>query len=134
MSDQPSGSKCVLLVEDNEDNAAIYKAVLEFSGYEVVHARDGLEAVHFARKCVPSLILMDISLPKVDGWEATAAIKQNPKLQHIPVLALTAHAFEADRVRARQMGFTGYMVKPVEPRRVLLEVRLLIGEPPLSAA
>ena len=134
MSDQPSGPKCVLLVEDNEDNAAIYKAVLEFSGYEVVHARDGLEAVHFARKCVPSLILMDISLPKVDGWEATAAIKQNPRLQHIPVIALTAHAFEADRVRARQMGFTGYMVKPVEPRRVLLEVRLLIGEPPLSAA
>jgi two-component system, cell cycle response regulator DivK len=134
MSDQLSGSKCVLLVEDNEDNAAIYKAVLEFSGYEVVHARDGLEAVHFARKCVPSLILMDISLPKVDGWEATAAIKQNPKLQHIPILALTAHAFESDRVRARQMGFTGYMVKPVEPRRVLLEVRLLIGEPPLSAA
>jgi two-component system cell cycle response regulator DivK len=134
MTDQLSGSKCVLIVEDNEDNAAIYKAVLEFSGYEVIHARDGLEAVHFARKCVPQLILMDISLPKVDGWEATAAIKQNPRLQHIPVVALTAHAFETDRARASQMGFSGYMVKPVEPRRVLNEVRTLIGEPSVSAA
>jgi two-component system cell cycle response regulator DivK len=134
MPDQIAGSKCVLLVEDNEDNAAIYKAVLEFSGYEVVHARDGLEAVRFAKQHIPELILMDISLPKVDGWEATAAIKQNPALQHIPVIALTAHAFETDRARARQMGFTAYMIKPVEPRRVLLEVRGLIGESPMSAA
>jgi two-component system, cell cycle response regulator DivK len=134
MPERNSGSKCVLLVEDNEDNAAVYKAVLEFSGYEVVHARDGLEAVSMAKRCVPGLILMDISLPKVDGWEAAAAIKQNPALQHIPVVALTAHAFETDRARAQQMGFTGYMVKPVEPRRVLSEVRALIGEPPMTAA
>lgn len=133
MSDQRTGSKCVLLVEDNEDNAAVYKAVLEFSGYEVVHARDGLEAMHLAVKCVPELILMDISLPKVDGWEAAAAIKQNPALSHIPIIALTAHAFDTDRQRAQQMGFTAYMVKPVEPRRVLSEVRMLIGEP-LTAA
>ena len=127
-------SKCVLLVEDNADNAAVYKAVLEFSGYEVVHACDGLEAVTLAKKCVPGLILMDISLPKVDGWEATAAIKQNPALQHIPVVALTAHAFETDRRRASEMGFRAYLVKPVEPRRVLAEVQALIGSPSLTAA
>jgi two-component system cell cycle response regulator DivK len=133
MADPQTHSKCILIVEDNEDNAAVYKAVLEFSGYQVVHARDGLEALHFAVQCKPALILMDISLPKIDGWEATAAIKQNPALQHIPIIALTAHAFDTDRQRAQQMGFQAYMVKPVEPRRVLSEVRLLIGEP-LTAA
>ena len=133
MLDQPC-SKCVMLVEDNDDNAVVYKTVLEFAGYNVVHARDGLEALHYAQQRVPQLILMDISLPKIDGWECTAAIKQNPALRHIPIIAVTAHAFETDRERARDMGFTGYLVKPVEPRRVLREVQSVIGEAALPAA
>ena len=127
-------AKCVMLVEDNDDNAVVYKTVLEYAGYDVVHARDGLEALHYAAQHHPHLILMDISLPKIDGWEATAALKRNPGLQNIPVIAVTAHAFETDRQKAREMGFNGYLVKPVEPRRVLTEVRALIGEAVISAA
>ena len=134
MLDSQACSKSVLLVEDNDDNALIYKTVLEYAGYSVLHARDGLEALHCAQQRVPQLILMDISLPKIDGWECTAAIKQNPALRHIPIIAVTAHAFETDRKRARDMGFTGYLVKPVEPRRVLSEVQAVIGAAPLSAA
>ncbi|HEY0673110.1 MAG TPA: response regulator [Longimicrobiales bacterium] len=126
--------KHVLLVEDNDDNAFVYLAVLEFSGYVVTRARDGFEAVDLARKVAPDLIVMDIALPKLDGWEATAAIKQNPQLQAIPVIAVTAHAFDADMQRGLALGFQAYLPKPVEPRRVLAEVERLIGPAAITAA
>lgn len=126
--------KHVLLVEDNDDNAFVYLALLEFSGYLVTRARDGFEAVDLARKVSPDLIVMDIALPKLDGWEATAAIRQNPQLQAVPVIAVTAHAFDADMQRGLALGFQAYLPKPVEPRRVLAEVERLIGPAAISAA
>jgi two-component system, cell cycle response regulator DivK len=115
--------KTILLVEDNEDNRIIYSTVLRHVGYQVVEAADGLQAVALARSAHPDLILMDISIPHLDGWEATRILRKDPATQHTPIIALTAHALPDDRQRAVQLGFTGYLAKPVEPRTVLAEVR-----------
>jgi CheY-like chemotaxis protein len=123
----PSG-RTLLLVEDNEDNRIIYSTVLRHVGYEVVEACDGLQAVELARSLVPDLILMDISLPELSGWEATRILRQDPTTSTIPIIALTAHALADDRVRATEVGFTAYLAKPIEPRAVLAEVRRWLGE------
>jgi CheY-like chemotaxis protein len=118
----------LLLVEDNEDNRIIYSTVLKHLGYQVVEAKDGLEAIELARSVQPDLILMDISIPKIDGWEATRILRQDPATSAIPIIALTAHALADDRARAAEVGFTSYLAKPVEPRVVVAEVRRLIGD------
>jgi CheY-like chemotaxis protein len=117
----------LLLVEDNEDNRVIYSTVLRHLGYTVVEARDGLQAIALARSELPDLILMDISLPEVDGWEATRILRADPTTRGIPIVALTAHALADDRERATAVGFTSYLAKPVEPRAVVAEVRRWIG-------
>ena len=117
----------VLLVEDNEDNRIIYTTVLRHVGYDVIEALDGVEAIALARSAKPDLILMDISLPHIDGWEATRVLRQDPDTSSIPIIALTAHALQDDRERAVQMGFTSYLAKPVEPRAVVAEVKRWIG-------
>ena len=117
----------VLLVEDNEDNRIIYSTVLRHVGYDVVEAEDGVQAVALARSALPDLILMDISIPGMDGWEATRILRRDPATKAIPIIALTAHALPDDRERAAQMGFSSYLAKPVEPRTVLAEVRRWIG-------
>lgn len=117
----------VLLVEDNEDNRIIYSTVLRHLGYEVVEALDGTRAIELARSVKPDIILMDISIPEIDGWEATRILKQDPVTKEIPIIALTAHALADDRERATAMGFTSYLAKPVEPRAVVAEVRRWIG-------
>lgn len=116
----------ILLVEDNEDNVTVYRAILEHSGFRVLEARDGREGIRAARDELPDLVLMDISIPFVDGWEATRVLKADPATARIPVVALTAHAFDADRVRALEAGCDGYLVKPIEPRQVVAEVRRLL--------
>jgi CheY-like chemotaxis protein len=121
--------KIVLLVEDNEDNLTVYRAILEHVGYRVLEARDGEQGVERARSGLPDMILMDVSIPKIDGWEATRRIKGDEATREIPVVALTAHALEEDRERAWVVGCNGYLAKPVEPQRVLEEVRRLIGAP-----
>lgn len=113
----------ILLVEDNEDNRTIYRLLLEHHGYRVVEATDGEEGVRRAREERPALVLMDISIPIIDGWEATRILKADPATASIPVIALTAHALPADRARAAEVGCDGYLAKPVEPRRVVEEVR-----------
>jgi CheY-like chemotaxis protein len=117
----------LLLVEDNEDNRIIYSTVLRHLGYTVLEALDGLQAIALARSELPDLILMDISIPEVDGWEATRILRQDPATKHIPIIALTAHALADDRERATMVGFTAYLAKPVEPRAVVAEVRRWIG-------
>ncbi|MDB4890322.1 MAG: response regulator receiver [Gemmatimonadetes bacterium] len=117
----------ILLVEDNEDNRIIYSTVLRHVGYDVVEAEDGVQAVALARSALPDLILMDISIPGMDGWEATRILRKDPTTMAIPIIALTAHALTDDRERALQMGFTAYLAKPVEPRTVVAEVRRWIG-------
>jgi CheY-like chemotaxis protein len=121
--------KTVLLVEDNEDNLVVYRTILEHVGYRVVEARDGEEGVLRARQEHPDLILMDISIPKIDGWEATQRLKSDKETEMIPIIALTAHALEEDRQKALQAGCDGYLAKPVEPRRVVQEVERFVGPP-----
>ncbi|MEO7457494.1 MAG: response regulator [Gemmatimonadaceae bacterium] len=120
--------KTVLLVEDNEDNRIIYSTVLRHVGYDVVEAEDGLQAIELARSLKPDVILMDISIPNLDGWEATRILRQDPATKNTPIIALTAHALPDDRDRAAQVGFTAYLAKPVEPRTVVAEVKRWLGD------
>ena len=117
----------MLLVEDNEDNRTIYSTVLRHLGFQVIEAVDGVEAVALARSERPDLILMDISIPRMDGWEATRVLREDPSTRDIPIIALTAHALADDRKRATEVGFTSYLTKPVEPNAVVAEVRRWIG-------
>lgn len=122
-----STQKTVLLVEDNEDNLVVYRTILEHVGFRVIEARDGEEGVNRAKEQLPNLILMDISIPKIDGWEATQRLKSDENTRDIPIIALTAHALEEDRQKALQAGCDGYLAKPVEPRRVVQEVERFVG-------
>ncbi len=116
----------ILLAEDNEDNRTIYRTILEHSGYTVVEAQDGEAAVRLAATEHPDLILLDISMPLLDGWEAARQIRDNPDIAQVPIVALTAHALQQDRAKAIAEGFDSYLAKPVEPRRVVEEVRRLL--------
>lgn len=120
-------SKTVLLVEDNEDNRTVYRTILEHFGYGVAEARNGEDGIRIARESLPDLILMDISIPVIDGWEATRILKSSPDTAHIPIIALTAHALATDRAKAEEVGCDGYLAKPCEPRRVVAEVERFIG-------
>jgi two-component system, cell cycle response regulator DivK len=124
MTDSP---KTVLLVEDNEDNRTVYRTILEHFGYQVLEARNGEDGVRMARQERPELILMDISIPLIDGWEATRILKADPATSEIPIIALTAHALATDRAKAHEVGCDGYLAKPCEPRRVVAEVEKFIG-------
>jgi CheY-like chemotaxis protein len=124
----PAVGHTILLVEDNEDNRIIYSTVLRHLGYEVVEALDGVEAVALARSRQPDLILMDISIPVMDGWEATRVLRADALTKDIPIIALTAHALADDRERAQAVGFTAYLAKPIEPRAVVAEVQRWIGK------
>jgi CheY-like chemotaxis protein len=116
-------SQTILLVEDHEDNRIVYRTVLQHFGYTVLEAFDGEEGVRRAREELPDLILMDISIPLMDGWEATRLLKADPSTSRIPIIALTAHALAEDRAQAEAVGCDGYLAKPIEPRRVLEEVQ-----------
>ena len=128
MDDPAATGQTLLLVEDNEDNRIIYSTVLRHLGYRVVEAQDGVEAVELARTTQPDLILMDISIPRMDGWEATRILRGDPRTRDIPIVALTAHALADDRERAAEVGFSSYLAKPIEPRVVVAEVRRWFGE------
>ncbi|MGI8548665.1 MAG: response regulator [Gemmatimonadaceae bacterium] len=121
--------KLVLLVEDNEDNRIVYSTILKHFGYEVSEALNGEEGISKARSQQPDLILMDISIPVIDGWEATQVLKHDPGTKHIPIIALTAHALASDREKAMEVGCDGYLAKPCEPRAVVAEVKRFLGQP-----
>ena len=121
--------KIVLLVEDNDDNRAIYATLLEHVGYTVIKASNGEEAIEQLHRFPPHLVLLDISIPKLDGWAVAERIKANPVTAAIPLVALTAHAYPSDRELAREIGFTDYLAKPVEPREVANCVQRWIGAP-----
>jgi two-component system, cell cycle response regulator DivK len=109
----------ILLVEDNEMNRDMLSRRLERRGYEVVIAVDGAEGVSMTLSQQPDLILMDMSLPIMDGWEATRTIKANPATNTIPIIALTAHAMSGDREKALQAGCDDYDTKPIELNRLI---------------
>lgn len=112
----------VLLVDDHEDSRIIYRTALLHAGFSVLECTDGESAVRSARQESPDLILMDLSLPVLDGWEATRILKADERTRHIPIIALTANALLSDRAHARGLSFDGFLTKPVTPRRVLSEI------------
>jgi CheY-like chemotaxis protein len=117
----------ILLVEDNELNRDMLSRRLQRKGYEVVIAVDGRQGIQMAKVKMPDLILMDMSLPEMDGWEATRRLKDDQSTQHIKVIALTAHAMVGDRERALQAGCDDYDTKPIEFPRLLRKIRMLLN-------
>ena len=116
----------ILLVEDNEMNRDMLSRRLERKGYQVVMAVDGQQGVEMAASEAPALILMDMSLPVIDGWEATRRIKADERTKHIPVIALTAHAMQGDEQMAKEAGCDDYDTKPVELPRLLEKMEALL--------
>jgi CheY-like chemotaxis protein len=117
----------ILLVEDNEMNRDMLSRRLQKRGFDVVVALDGEQGVARARSEAPALILMDMSLPGVDGWEATRRIKAEPATRRIPVIALTAHAMAGDRDKALEAGCDDFDTKPIELGRLLAKIEALLG-------
>jgi len=116
-------SKRILIVEDQEDNRAILRDVLSTAGYELIEATNGQEGVERAQQERPDLILMDIQLPVIDGYEATRRIKSDAALGAIPIIAVTSYALSGDEARARTAGCDGYVAKPFSPRELLAKLR-----------
>jgi two-component system cell cycle response regulator DivK len=116
-------NKTVLLVEDNPHNRKIFSGMLTHHGFRVREAETGDLALQMVAEERPDLILMDLSIPGVDGWECTRRLKADPKTQSIPIVALTAHAMRGDEERARAAGCDGYLSKPISPKKVVEEVR-----------
>ncbi len=117
----------VLLVEDNPHNRKIFSGMLTHSGFQVVEAEDGHQALAAVAKALPDLILMDLSIPGVDGWEVTRRLKADPRTRAVPIIALTAHAMRGDEERARAAGCDGYLSKPISPKKVVEEVRTFLS-------
>jgi two-component system cell cycle response regulator DivK len=116
----------ILLVEDSEMNWDMLSRRLRRKGYEVLVATDGKQGVDMALAEVPDLILMDMSLPVVDGWEATRQIRAAPQTRAVPIIALTAHAMQGDREKALEAGCDDYDTKPIEFRRLLEKMQALL--------
>jgi two-component system cell cycle response regulator DivK len=118
----------ILLVEDNEMNRDMLSRRLERAGYRVILAVDGPRGIAAARMEAPDLVLMDMSLPEIDGWEATRHLKQDPATRGIPVIALTAHAMVSDREKALQAGCDDYDTKPVDFARLLQKMTSILAK------
>jgi CheY-like chemotaxis protein len=115
----------ILYVEDNDDNVFVLKTRLTRAGFTVIIAGDGAQGVAMATSEQPDLILMDLSLPVLDGWEATRRIKAAPETKHIPIIAITAHAMTGDREKAMAAGCDDFDTKPVELPRLLEKIRVV---------
>ncbi|MDP9348958.1 MAG: response regulator [Gemmatimonadota bacterium] len=122
-----SPTATVLLVEDNPDNQAVYHVILEHVGYRVLAAWDGEEGVRLAREALPDAIVMDVTMPRMSGLEATRILKADDRTAAIPILILTAHAHDSDRREAEDAGCDAYLSKPALPRAVIAAVERMIG-------
>jgi two-component system, cell cycle response regulator DivK len=116
-------TKRILVVEDQEDNRQILRDLLSNAGYQMIEAEDGEQAIAQAVKHVPDLILMDIQLPLMDGYEATRRIKADPNLKAIPIIVVTSYALSGDEEKARGAGCDAYVAKPFSPRALLAQIR-----------
>jgi two-component system, cell cycle response regulator DivK len=116
-------TKRILVVEDQEDNRQILRDLLDNAGYEMIVAEDGVQALEQAEKHKPDLILMDIQLPLLDGYEATRRLKANPDLKAIPIIVVTSYALSGDEEKARAAGCDAYVAKPYSPRALLAKMR-----------
>jgi CheY-like chemotaxis protein len=119
----------VLLVDDFDDSREMYAEYLKFSGYRTQEARNGQEALNCARTFMPDVILMDLSMPLLDGWEATRRLKADPQTKHIPIMALTGHALDGQAERAKGAGCDIFITKPCLPADLLAAIRSLMDRP-----
>jgi two-component system cell cycle response regulator DivK len=115
-------TKRILVVEDQEDNMQILRDLLSSAGYEMIEAQDGEAAVRIAVSDRPDLILMDIQLPLLDGYEATRRIRADPAMRAIPIIVVTSYALSGDEAKARAAGCDGYVSKPYSPRQLLAKI------------
>ena len=116
-------TKRILVVEDQEDNRQILRDLLSHAGFDVIEVGDGEQALTAAAAHHPDVILMDIQLPLLDGYEATRRIKADPALKHIPIIVVTSYALSGDETKARAAGCDAYMGKPYSPRALLAKIR-----------
>lgn len=119
-------NKRILLIEDNEQNRYLVTFLLQARGWEVVHAADGRAGLALAGEIAPALILLDIQLPGMDGYAVARALRANPKLAGIPVVAVTSYAMSGDRERCIEAGCTGYLEKPIDPQTFVAEVEAML--------
>lgn len=119
-------TKRILMIEDTEDNRQIMRDLFATTDYELIEAVDGAQGVATALAEKPDLILMDIQLPVIDGYEATRRIKSDPALAHVPIIAVTSYALSGDEAKARAAGCDAYIAKPFSPRQLLAKVRELL--------
>jgi two-component system cell cycle response regulator DivK len=117
----------VLVVEDYQDAREMYSAYLQFSGFEVAEATDGVEAIEKALELLPDIILMDLALPRMDGWEATRRLKTDERTRHIPIVALTGHALAGHAEGARQAGCDAFVTKPCLPDALVSEIQRMLA-------
>ena len=122
-------NKIILVVEDQEGNRQILRDLIASSGFLMIEAHDGQQALAMARSQRPDLILMDIQLPVVDGYEATRSIKRDPELKHIPVIVVTSYALSGDEERAREAGCDAYVAKPYSTRHLLAKIGQFLERP-----
>jgi CheY-like chemotaxis protein len=123
----------VLVVEDYQDAREMYAAYLQFSGYDVAEAGNGIEAVEKTLDLLPDIVLMDLALPRMDGWEATRRLKNDERTRHIPIVALTGHALAGHAEGARDAGCDAFVTKPCLPDALVTEIKRLLDAPPANA-
>jgi CheY-like chemotaxis protein len=123
----------VLVVEDYQDAREMYAAYLQFSGYDVAEATDGAQAIEKTLELMPDIILMDLALPKMDGWEATRRLKSDERTKHIPIVALTGHALAGHAEGARQAGCDSFVTKPCLPDALVAEIERMLARRGMDA-
>ena len=116
----------VLVVDDFADNREMYSEYLSFSGYEVIEAKNGIEAIEAAQQRMPDIIIMDLSLPVMDGWEATRRLKADEHTRRIPIVALTGHALAGHSKGAKEAGCDSFLAKPCLPDQLVTEIRRML--------
>lgn len=116
----------VLVVEDYQDAREMYAAYLQFSGFDVAEAGNGIEAIEKTQALLPDIVLMDLALPRMDGWEATRRLKSDPRTRHIPIVALTGHALAGHAEGAREAGCDAFVTKPCLPDALVAEIKRLL--------
>jgi CheY-like chemotaxis protein len=116
----------VLVVEDYQDAREMYAAYLQFSGFDVAEAANGIEAVEKTHELLPDIVLMDLALPRMDGWEATRRLKNDARTRHIPIVALTGHALAGHAEGAREAGCDAFVTKPCLPDALVAEIKRLL--------
>jgi two-component system cell cycle response regulator DivK len=119
----------VLVVEDYQDAREMYAAYLQFSGFDVAEAANGFEAIEKTVQLLPDIVLMDLALPRMDGWEATRRLKNDERTRHIPIVALTGHALAGHAEGAREAGCDAFVTKPCLPDALVREIKRLLDRP-----